>query len=481
MAARKFLVHLDLNKNQLQNSLLHNVSGTPGGVIASQIWYDTADNIPKVYNGSIALKLYQSAVDVPFDNTTLSLAGSPATVQAALNTATASANINTLVRRDGAGRFQAASPAADDDVATKAYVDASRAGLDVKNSVRVATTTAGTLASSFENGDTVDGVVLATGNRILIKDQAAGAENGIYVVQASGAPVRAVDADTDAEVNPGMFTFVEEGTDNGDTGWVLTNNGTVTLGSTALVFGQFSGVGALIAGNGLTKTGNTIDVGAGSGITVNANDVAINLGSNSGLNTTSGLVIDASLAGAGLTLSTGVLAVNVDNSTIEINVDTLRVKDLGITTAKLADDSVTAAKINADVAGSGLTQGGGGELNVNTGNGIEIVGDAVAVNIAANAGLAFVSSELAVTFDDGVNVVTPFVARKAVATIGNGSATSFAITHSFGTTDVTVHVYENIAGGTQQEVEVQHTNTTQITVVFNVAPTSNQFKVVIIG
>jgi hypothetical protein len=160
-------------------------------------------------------------------------------------------------------------------IATRAYVDATAQGLDVKQSVRVATTTTGTLATSFANGQVVDGITLATGDRILIKNQSAGADNGIYTVNASGAPTRSVDADISAEVTAGMFTFVEEGTANADSGWVLTTDQPITLGSTSLVFTQFSGTGQITAGTGLTKTGNTLNVGAGTGITVNADDVAV--------------------------------------------------------------------------------------------------------------------------------------------------------------------------------------------------------------
>jgi hypothetical protein len=168
------------------------------------------------------------------------------------------------------------TPATGTDAATKAYVDAMANGLDLKASVRVATTAAQTLATDFENGDTIDGVVLATGNRILIKNQASGATNGIYTVNASGPPTRAEDANISAEVTPGMFVFVEEGTVNSDSGWVLTTDGTITLDTTALTFTQFSGAGQITAGGGLTKTGNTLDVGGTTNrIVVNADSIDI--------------------------------------------------------------------------------------------------------------------------------------------------------------------------------------------------------------
>ena len=134
-----------------------------------------------------------------------------------------------------------ADPTAAQDAATKAYVDAVAIGIDWKPSVRAATTANGALATAFANTQVIDGVTLATGDRILIKDQTAGAENGLYTVNASGAPTRSTDADTATEVTGGLAVFVEEGTINSDTGWVLTNNGTITLGTTALVFSKFTG------------------------------------------------------------------------------------------------------------------------------------------------------------------------------------------------------------------------------------------------
>ena len=145
-------------------------------------------------------------------------------------------------------------------LATKEYVDAVKTGLDFKDSVRLATTANGTLGSAFANGQSVDGTTLATGDRILLKDQSTASENGIYTVNASGAPTRATDFDSTAEVTAGAFVFVEAGTQNADSGFVLTTDGAITVGSTSLAFTQFSGAGSFTAGDGLTRTGNQVDV-----------------------------------------------------------------------------------------------------------------------------------------------------------------------------------------------------------------------------
>jgi len=147
------------------------------------------------------------------------------------------------------------------EAATKQYVDSVAQGLDVKASVRVATTENGTLATDFDNGSVIDGVTLATGDRILIKDQTDATANGIYVVQASGAPTRSLDMNEGSEF-PSAFTFVEAGTSNADKGFVCTNN-SVTIGVTEITFSQFSGAGTFVAGNGLTLTGNSFSINTG--------------------------------------------------------------------------------------------------------------------------------------------------------------------------------------------------------------------------
>jgi len=143
---------------------------------------------------------------------------------------------------------------------TKEYADSIKQSLDVKQSVRAATTANITIATALNSGDTIDGVTLANGDRVLVKDQSTGSENGIYVVGAT--PARSDDADTSADVTAGMFVFVTEGTANGDNGFILTTNDTITLGTTALSFTQFSGAGQITAGDGLSKSGNTISVNA---------------------------------------------------------------------------------------------------------------------------------------------------------------------------------------------------------------------------
>jgi len=156
------------------------------------------------------------------------------------------------------GTVTVPTPSNATDAATKAYTDSIVSGLDIKASVRVASTVDIAIASALINGSTIDGVVAATGDRVLLKDQTAGAENGIYVVVASGAASRAADADSSAKVTSGMYVFVSEGTVSSDMGYVLTTNNPIMLETTALTFTQFSGAGQIIAGDGLSKSANTL-------------------------------------------------------------------------------------------------------------------------------------------------------------------------------------------------------------------------------
>ena len=161
------------------------------------------------------------------------------------------------------------TPTGDTDAANKGYVDSVAQGLDAKASCVVATTASITLSGT----QTIDGVAVSAGDRVLVKDQSTTLENGIYVASAS-AWSRSTDADTWTEL-VSAFTFVEKGTTNADSGWVCTVDAGGTLGTTAVTWVQFSGAGQITAGAGMTKTGNTLNVGTASTsrIVVNADDI----------------------------------------------------------------------------------------------------------------------------------------------------------------------------------------------------------------
>ena len=183
-----------------------------------------------------------------------------------------------------------ANPVSAQDAATKYYVDAIATGLDVKASCRAATVSNITLSGT----QTVDGVALVATNRILVKNQTAAEDNGIYVV-AAGAWARSEDADNTpaGEVTSGMYTFITEGTVNADAGFILSTADPIVLGTTDLVFVQFSGAGQVIAGAGLTKDGNTLDIETASSARIVVNADSIDLATHGTAGTYNGLTVDA--------------------------------------------------------------------------------------------------------------------------------------------------------------------------------------------
>lgn len=223
-----------------------------------------------------------------------------------------------------------ASPTAATDAANKAYVDALIAGLSWKDEVRAATTTAGTLATSFANGSVIDTVTLATADRILIKNQASAIENGIYTVNASGAPTRTTDADTAPKLN-NATVLVTSGTVNIDTAWTQTT-ANPTVGSSNIVFVQFGAGQSYTAGNGLSLSTNTfavlLDGAANSGLAVSGSGTKINPGSaistaggncnvllnatNPALTLTGGLAV---IAGTGITVAANTVAIDLTSVT----------------------------------------------------------------------------------------------------------------------------------------------------------------------
>ena len=193
-------------------------------------------------------------------------------------------------------------------LAAKTYIDNTRSGLEVKDSVVVATTANITLSGT----QTIDGIAVTAGQRVLVKDQTTASQNGIYVVSAS-AWSRSTDADTADELNSGCFFFVEKGTVNADNGFVMSQDTAITFGSTNITFSQFSGAGQITAGNGLGKTGDTMYVNTGTGITITSDNVVIDTAwagqaaittvGTIGTGTWNGTAISATYGGTGLNTS----------------------------------------------------------------------------------------------------------------------------------------------------------------------------------
>ena len=265
------------------------------------------------------------------------------------------------------------NPSSAQDAATKAYVDSVANGLDVKESVRMATASAlaavtynngnGTLTADANGALTIDGVATVANDRVLIKNQASAVQNGIYKVTTIGSGsaafvlTRSPDADTAAELTGGTFFFVEEGTANADNGYVATHNGTPTFGSTNIAFQQFSGAGQISAGDALTKTGNTIDVA-------------------------------------------------VDDSSIETNSDALRVKASGITNAMLAG-SIAASKLagsigNSKLSNSSITVGDGSNTTAVALGGTITYAAGEGIDVTESSGTITYAAELATTSNKGV-------------------------------------------------------------------------------
>jgi hypothetical protein len=220
-------------------------------------------------------------------------------------------------------------PSSAQDAATKSYVDASRMGIDFKESVRVATTAnIATIAGGAPS--TVDGISLVTNDRVLVKNQTTTSQNGIYKVDtvgtgSNGSWSRTSDADGSpaGELSSGAFVYIEEGTANAQDQYVITTTGTITVGTTGITWGLYSGAGKVTAGAGLSKNKDTL---------------AVSLAGSSGLETTSGLALT----------NTGVSAGSYQSVTVDVKgrvtagTNPTTLAGYGITDAQASDATLTA-------------------------------------------------------------------------------------------------------------------------------------------
>lgn len=288
--ARKWLTAIDLAKNELQNAVVQNLAAAPSSPVKGQLYFDSTGNILYWYNGTAWVSASGGSVSfgtITQEQTFGAVKNDGAATTAARSDHThgnpthvdadhAAIHLNALAAATAdysMGGFKITSlgtPIATTDAANKSYVDSLTQGLSWKDSVKAATTANIALTGL----QTIDGVALGAAQRVLVKNQTTGTENGIYLA-ASGAWTRTTDADLGSELLGGAM-FVEEGTTQADTAWVCTTDSPATIGSTVLTFVQFgsSSVAAnsvdntkladmatmTIKGNNAGSTGDPIDL-----------------------------------------------------------------------------------------------------------------------------------------------------------------------------------------------------------------------------
>ena len=446
-----------VTSTKLANNAVTTNAIAANAVNASKLNTDVAGNGLILNGGTNALEvnlgvnsglmLSSDALMLNLDGTTLQKGGNGLSVNQSASFNFSSLT-GTLSANFSANGFKitalADNPTNGTDAVNKNYVDSIASGLDPKQSCLAASTgplpantynngTSGvgaTLTASANGALTIDGVnIAATGIRILVKNEATQANNGIYVVTTVGTVsvpyvlTRANDFNSSSNITPGAFTFIEQGSTQADSGWTLASDGAITVGTTGLNFVQFSQTAAVNAGNGLTKSGNTVSALLNAGATGN--------------------IVPA------LDISSNGLAVKVDNSTINVDgASQLKVGQIGtgnianaavtatqlasnsVVTAKITDGNVTAAKLNADVTVQLGALGTMATAAISTGT--------ETVNFANSATAADKDAALLVFLNGAL--LTPGASADYTRNVSNGRTTGFTLQRS-GTTGVCTYFF----------------------------------------
>ena len=491
--ARKFLVPIDLSKQELQNAVVQNLATPPASPVAGQIYYDTDTNIVYFWNGTSWVSTetepytYGSGAsttlgisDSAADGTSTALARADhkhagpgfgnVTAQTSFGASSGNGSASTVARSDHSHGTPAhdaaahssikisdlaaptssvsfnsqkitslATPTDDYDGANKLYVDNKVNGLTWKLSVHLFA--ASNVALTGSTGLVIDGHDplgdADDGYRILLTNQTTDSQNGIYVYSDNGTNytlTRSTDADNYTELI-GATVYVQEGTTYGQTSWVQSNHYITDF--TNQEWAQISGPGTYTASNGVTLNVKNFEFApkTDGGLATGSSGGYVKLPTNSGLGTTpNGLAVGA---GTGITVSGGTVALT--NTSVTVNGNSV---SLGGST------TVTANTTNALTAGTGL---------------------------ALSSGTTFDGSSAKT-----LNIDTSVVARK-YSTALTGSSTSYTVTHNLGTRDVTVSVRETGSPYAKVEPDIAMATTNTVTISFATAPTSDQYTVTVIG